>query len=269
MQKGQTVRCGAVHINDLDAPRMYVPESLMVMYQHLRNQEKAGVRTINKHTFAEFDLPKQGPQKDFGRLCRMFSATEAMRWLEKSQNHTQVEAALQKEFVFGNKQNCLIFYPNQMKDYVSIWCKNLNSAERPQCTESEVEEISSSEYDSDTDRTNSQEDETEGAASMTWQQERGRGSKQKMRDPEQTVSVENPSFDTSKGDDSKALQLIRTPGQTMSFITKPSADDLKNAIFMALRDLWLRVPGQTVSQSTDSIVALPWLEEPEPERREE
>lgn len=328
MQTGQTVRCGSVHIKDLDAPRMFVPEALTVMYQHLRNQEMAGIRSINKHTFAEYDLPKQGPQKEVDQLCRLFSANEAMRWLEKSKNHTQIEAALQREFVFGHKERCLIYYPKQMKDYVSVWCKTLNFLERPQCTKSDFEEMSSSENEVDTDQTNSQEeDDEDGAASMAMQQARAGGpkqtksklSKQKLANqsepnecssidthkgddskelqlfqgPEQMVSSSVPldtservhstalqvfrgseqtvssiktlslhdllvqssertllaATTSSKGDDSKTVQVKRGPGSSVFSGTKPSFDELKDAVCMVLQDLWLRRPKSEWSKS--------------------
>lgn len=94
----------------MEQPRIFVPEALMVMYQHLRNKEKSGQLPITKYTFAEHELNRKNfyPKKNIGNMCRLFDCTEAMRWLEKVKNYTPVEAALQKEFVFGKKKKCVI-----------------------------------------------------------------------------------------------------------------------------------------------------------------
>lgn len=161
---GQSVKSGKVCVNDLEQPRIFVPENLMVMYQHLRNKEKAGKLPVTKHTFAEHELTRanQYPKKNIGNMYRIFNTGEAMRWLEKVKNHTPVEAALQREFVFGKKDKCAISFPKQQMEYVSSWCKTLGFIERPQFDEGE--EMSESTQGSDTDDTNSQDEE--GAASL-------------------------------------------------------------------------------------------------------
>lgn len=120
VKEGYYETAGPVCVRDLQQPRIHVPAQLLLMYQHLRNQEKSGERPINKHTFEDHE--NTGRFKDIGTASRMFSANEAMQWLEKSKNHTAVEAALQKEFVFGTKTDAVITYPKQLMSYVSTFC---------------------------------------------------------------------------------------------------------------------------------------------------
>lgn len=75
--------------------------------------------------------------------------------VRECQEYTPVEAALQREFVFGKKTKCVISYPMQQMDYVSSWCKSLGLVERPQFGEDE--EVSQSTAVSDSDTTNSQD----------------------------------------------------------------------------------------------------------------
>lgn len=170
LQEGHMDQKGTVRINYMaNGPRIQVPESLMIMYQHLRNVEKAGIRPVNKHTFAEHEISSSTnryPYKDIGKMCRVFTENEAMQWLEKAKNLTPVELALQKEFVFGQKSKCIISFPKQLEDYVKIWCKQLGFIERALFDEGEEIESSSG---SD-DETNSQDSgEPTGAASLAWQ----------------------------------------------------------------------------------------------------
>lgn len=78
----------------------------MIMYQHLRNKEKVGKSPITKYTYADHELTRANfyPKRNIGYMHRLFDSNEAMHWLEKFKNYTPVEAALQREFVFGKKE---------------------------------------------------------------------------------------------------------------------------------------------------------------------
>lgn len=180
VQNDQSDQSGAVRINDIANPRIHVPEALMVMYQHLRNVERTGKRPLNKYTFAEHELPSftnRYPHKNIGKTCRLFNANEAMKWLEKAKNYTPVEEALQREFVLGQKNVCVISFPKQQEEYVKIWCKQLGFNERALFDEGESFDTPDSDVESC--ETNSQNscDESFGskqamkarAASLAWQ----------------------------------------------------------------------------------------------------
>lgn len=170
VKQDQIIRSGKVMINDLEKPRLFVPETLMVMYQHLRNKEKAGKIPLSKYTYAEHELTREMvyPKKNIGNMCRMFNSTEAMQWLEKVKNNTPVEMALRKSFVFEKNDKCVVTYPAQQTDYVSTWCKTLGFSERPQFAEGE--DVGESEEEPDSDDTNSQNSNEGGAASIAYQQ---------------------------------------------------------------------------------------------------
>lgn len=173
VKQGQSVQTGKVLVNNLDQPRIFVPESLMVMYQHLRNKEKTGKSPISKYTYAEHELTRERfyPKKNIGNMFRLFDSNEAMHWLEKVKNFTPVEVSLQREFVFGKKEKCTILYPKQQMEYVALWCKSLGFNERPQFEEGEEEaESTDVSTEEDSDVTNSQDSGAEGAASLAYQQ---------------------------------------------------------------------------------------------------
>lgn len=132
---------GPITVNNREKPRMFVPEPILMMYQHIRNEEKSGKRPLTKHTFSYHENPQRF--NDVGHFKRMFTATEAMIWLEKAKNRTEVEIALQREFTFGTKQKAIITFPKYLSEYVRVWCKNLGFVSRPPI---DVDE----EYDSDT-----------------------------------------------------------------------------------------------------------------------
>lgn len=58
VKKGQSTQSGKIMVNDLENPRMFVPDALMIIYQHLRSQEKAGKLPITKHTYADHELTR-------------------------------------------------------------------------------------------------------------------------------------------------------------------------------------------------------------------
>lgn len=135
---------GPVYVKNLLNPRIFVPEPLLIMYQHLRNAEHVGLLPRNKHTFEQFERTHR--MKNIGNACRVFTAAEAMQWLEKSMNRTTVETKLQEKFVFGKSERCVITYPKQLTEYVRGMCRVLNFIERPQFDEEE--ELSSSDCSS-------------------------------------------------------------------------------------------------------------------------
>ncbi|XP_055307977.1 uncharacterized protein LOC129572087 [Sitodiplosis mosellana] len=161
MGEGENDQTGQIRIGDMHNPRIYVPETMMVMYQHLRNEEKTGKRPVNKYTFAQHELSLQTnkyPMKNIGKLGRIFSEQEAMKWLEKATNFTPIEKSLQAEFVLGGKNVCAIFYPKQQCEYVQAMCKSLGFSEKPQFDENETFELSSSSAtDGETIETNSED----------------------------------------------------------------------------------------------------------------
>lgn len=155
---------GAVHIKNLENPRIFVPEGLMMMYVHLRNEERAGKRPLNRFTFAEHELSPHTSryrQKDIGKLARFFTANEALRWLEFTRNRTPIEAALQTEFVLGKKNLCAIQYPKQLQEYVTTMCNSLKLDPRPQFGADEVFDVSSDDDEDDNGTTNSEDSSDE------------------------------------------------------------------------------------------------------------
>lgn len=93
-------------MKDMQKPRIFVPESLMVMYQHLRNKEKAGKIPLTKHTYSDHELTRGMvyPNKNIGNMCRIFDYNEAMHWLEKAKNHTPTNrGSSSKGFRFWQK----------------------------------------------------------------------------------------------------------------------------------------------------------------------
>lgn len=160
VQSGKVDQSGPVRINDIANPRIYVPESMILMYQHLRNVEKAGKRPVNRHTFAEHEFTtfsNRYPHNDIGKGYRMFTADEAYKWLEKSKNRTPVEEALQREFVLSSKQASVIAFPKQQLEYVKVWCRELGFAQRPICDVGDlnVSDVSSDDSSSPTNSENS------------------------------------------------------------------------------------------------------------------
>lgn len=172
MQDGQMDQSGVVRICDMANPRIHVPESMLIMYQHLRNEEKIGKRILNKHTFGEHEVSKLHRQKNIGNLSRFFTANEAMVWLEQCKNFTPVERALQTEYVFGSNKSCVISFPKQQQDYVKILCKRYGFIERALFDENEAVPSSDSDSGSTSTETNSQSSgETKhGAMSLNLQQ---------------------------------------------------------------------------------------------------
>lgn len=157
VKKDHMITSGKVLVNDMENPRMFVPEPLMVMYQHLRNKEKAGAVPLTKYTYADHELTRQMtyPKKNVGNMCRWFDSNEAMRWLGKVKNYTPVEKALQNAFVFGKNDKCVIKYPKQQMEYVTSWCKSLGLKERAQFEEGE--EMDQSDAETVSDATNSED----------------------------------------------------------------------------------------------------------------
>lgn len=146
---------GPVYVKDLQSPRMFVPENLLIMYQHLRNAEQKGSVPWNKHTFERFDKSGTIQFKQIGNACRIFTVDEAMKWLEKSKKHTPIEDALRQKFSFEANEKSIITYPKQYMEYVNNMSKLLSFAERPQFDEGEV--VDDDPASDCSDRTNSQD----------------------------------------------------------------------------------------------------------------